>query len=244
MIRNADHLMTEIRELAAQMRKNKQIASAGKPHLAPRKDRSEIASTLACGVAEGVARSAAPVYAWFVLWRKSMQRYLLCLAACVLTLPTLAQTKNPVSSVIKEILPRQTKNIEAAVDAMPADKFGFRPTELQMTFGHLVVHIAESNYLLCAKASDTSAPKVEELKETDSKDKLSAAVKASFDYCATALAKTDDSKLGDTIEAFGGRQAPRAFAFIALASGWADHYAAAAQYLRLNGILPPTAQKK
>jgi hypothetical protein len=30
---------------------------------------------------------------------------------------------------------------------------------------------------------------------------------------------------------------------LALASGWADHYAAAAQYLRLNGILPPSAQK-
>jgi hypothetical protein len=173
-----------------------------------------------------------------------MQRHLFCLAVCLLTFPVLAQTKNPVSSVIKEILPRQTKNIEAAIDLMPADKFNYRPTEAQMTFGHLAVHIAESNYLLCAKASDVAAPKTDELKETDGKDKLSAGVKASFDYCASALAKTDDSKLGDTIEAFGGRQAPRAFAFIALASGWADHYAAAAQYLRLNGILPPTAQKK
>ena len=172
-----------------------------------------------------------------------MQRQMLCLAVCLLALPSLAQTKNPVSSVIKEILPRQTKNIEAAIDSMPADKFNYKPTDAQITFGHLAMHIAESNYLLCAKASDTPAPKTDELKETDGKDKLSAAVKASFDYCATALAKTDDSKLGDTIEAFGGRQAPRAFAFIALASGWADHYAAAAQYLRLNGILPPTAQK-
>jgi hypothetical protein len=29
-----------------------------------------------------------------------------------------------------------------------------------------------------------------------------------------------------------------------LSGGWADHYAAAAQYLRLNGILPPSAQPK
>ena len=172
-----------------------------------------------------------------------MPRQLLCLSVCLLTLPALAQTKNPVSSVIKEILPRQTKNIESAIDSMPADKFNYKPTEGQMTFGHLVVHIAESNYLLCSKASDTTAPKLEEWKDSDSKDKLSAAVKASFDYCNTVLAKTDDSKLGDTIQAFGGHEAPRAFAFIALASSWADHYAAAAQYLRLNGILPPTAQK-
>lgn len=166
------------------------------------------------------------------------------LAVCVWTATCLAQTKNPVSTVVKEILPRQAKNIEAAVELMPADKFSYRPTEPQMTFGHLVVHIIQSNYTLCQKASDAESVKYEAPKETDSKDKLSAALKASFDYCTSTLAKTDDSKLGDTIQAFGGREAPRAFAFIALASSWADHYGAAAQYLRLNGILPPTAQKK
>lgn len=173
-----------------------------------------------------------------------MQKTLLCLAICVVALPTFAQTKNPVSSVLKEMLPTRTKNMEAAIDAMPADKFNYKPTEGQMTFGHLVVHIIESNYLFCSKAADTAAPKVDELKETDSKDKLVAGVKASFDFCATALDKVDDSKLGDTIEAFGGRKEPRAWAFVVLASSWADHYAEVSQYLRLNGVLPPTAQKK
>jgi hypothetical protein len=68
------------------------------------------------------------------------------------------------------------------------------------------------------------------------------ALKTSFDFCSTALSRSDDSKLADSVEIFGEKR-PRAYAFIALASGWADHYAAAAMYLRLNGILPPTAQK-
>jgi hypothetical protein len=42
----------------------------------------------------------------------------------------------------------------------------------------------------------------------------------------------------------GGRQGPRAFALIALTNDWADHYSAAAMYLRLNGLLPPTAREK
>ena len=168
-----------------------------------------------------------------------------CIAVLLLAASAWAEeTKNPVTSVIKEILPRQQKNITAAVESMPADKFSYKPTPDQMTFGHLVVHIIESNNYLCAKAADTAAPKVEGVKESDSKDKLVAALKSSFDFCNTALGKADDSKLGDNIEVFGGRQAPRAFAFIALASGWADHYSAAAQYLRLNGILPPTGKKK
>jgi hypothetical protein len=168
----------------------------------------------------------------------------LLLAPILLTTSLCAQTKNPVASVMNEILPRQQKNIVAAVEEMPADKFGYKPTPEQMTFARLVLHIIESNIYFCAKASDTPAPKGEEPKESDRKEKLVGALKASFDFCHTALAKADDSKLGDNIEVLGGRQAPRAFAFIALASGWADHYGAAAIYLRLNGLVPPTAQKK
>ena len=51
------------------------------------------------------------------------------------------QTKSPVTSVVREILPRQHKNIVAAVETMPADKFSYKPTPEQMTFAHLVLHI-------------------------------------------------------------------------------------------------------
>jgi uncharacterized damage-inducible protein DinB len=141
------------------------------------------------------------------------------------------------------ILPRQQKNILAAIDAMPADKFAYKPTPDQISFAHLVVHITESNNDLCAKVADIPEPKVEEIKETDSKDKLLAAARASFDFCSSALAKLDDSKLGDDVD-FGRMHAPRSMAVFFLAGGWSDHYGAAAMYLRLNGLLPPTAQPK
>jgi DinB superfamily len=155
-----------------------------------------------------------------------------------------APTKDPVATVLRILLPRSRNNILGAITAMPADKFNYKPTPDQMTFAHLVVHIIGSNHLLCSKAADVAAPKVEEAKETDGKDKLLAAATASFDFCGEALGKMDDSKLGDSVDVFGGRQYPRAMAALGLASGWADHYAAAAMYLRLNNILPPSAQPK
>lgn len=155
-----------------------------------------------------------------------------------------AQTKDPVTSVVKEILPRQQQNLVAAAEEMPADKYGYKPTAEQISFAHLVLHIAQSNNSLCSKIGDVPSPKQAELKETDGKDKLVGALKASFDFCSGALAKVDDSKLGDTIEGWNGRQAPRAFAVVALTNDWADHYGAAAMYLRLNGLLPPTAKVK
>jgi uncharacterized damage-inducible protein DinB len=155
-----------------------------------------------------------------------------------------ATTKDPVANSLRGLLPRSQNNTIGAIEAMPADKFSYKPTADQMTFAHLVVHIIGFNNGFCAKAADVPAPKIDEPKETDSKDQLLAAAKASYAFCTDALSKMDDSKLGDNIEIFGGRQAPRALASLILASGWADHYATAAMYLRLNGVLPPTAQPK
>jgi DinB superfamily len=152
--------------------------------------------------------------------------------------------KNPVSDVLREMLPGRQKNTIAAIEAMPADKFSYKPTPEQMTFGHLAAHIADGNYYFCANAGDVPRPKTEELKGTEGKDKLVAAVKASFEFCNTALAKADDSKLNDNITWFDGKPRARAWAAIGLASSWADHYGMAAIYLRLNGLLPPTAQPK
>ena len=166
-------------------------------------------------------------------------------AARAATTPTpAAPTKDPVSASLRMLLPRSQKNTLGAIETMPGDKFSYKPTPEQMSFGHLVVHIIESNYFLCSKAADVPEPKADTAKETDPKDKLLGAAKASFDFCNETLAKMDDSKLGDSVELFGGRQFPRAMAALGLASGWADHYAAAAMYLRLNGLLPPSAQPK
>jgi hypothetical protein len=154
------------------------------------------------------------------------------------------ETKNPVSSAVRDILTRQQKNLVAAAEEMPADKYDYKATPQQMSFAHLTIHVTETNNLLCAKVADVPEPKTAEQKETDGKDKLVAAMKSSFDFCGTALAKVDDSKLGDELELFGGHKGTRAMAMFIITNALADHYSVAAMYLRLNGMLPPTAQKK
>jgi hypothetical protein len=153
----------------------------------------------------------------------------------------LGTVANPVSTAVKNQLPRFSKNMVAAAEAMPADKYGFKPTPEMNSFAHLVMHIAQSNNGLCSKISGMAAPDAK-MTDTDPKDKLVAALKASFDYCATALEKVDDSKLGEQMMLFGNHPFSRAGVLIILSDDWYDHYGAQAIYLRLNGILPPTAQ--
>lgn len=174
-----------------------------------------------------------------------MKRSLFLVLLLAIAATLFAQEKNPVSSAVKEIMPRQQKNIVAAAEEMPADKYNYKPTEQQMTFAHLMLHIIGTNNDLCSKIGEVPAVKPPvALKETDGKEKLVEALKASFDFCATALAKVDDSRLGDELELFGGRKGTRASALIILASSWSDHYGSEAMYLRLNNLLPPTAQPK
>jgi len=151
-------------------------------------------------------------------------------------------TSNPVVSTVRQLEERQSKNLIGAADEMPADKYSYHPTPEQMSFAHLVMHVTESNNGLCARIAGEQ-PREIKLSETDSKETLTTALKDSFAYCEKVLAKADDSTLGQPVAFSGGRTGTRAAALINLVAGWADHYSAAAIYLRLNNLLPPSAQK-
>ena len=155
--------------------------------------------------------------------------------------PDMSPVTNPVSTFVKAGVARYGKNMVAAAEAMPAEKYGFKPSPEMNSYGHLMMHIAQTNNTFCSKISGQAAPDAK-IAETDTKDKLVAAIKDSFAFCTTALEKVDDSKLGEQFVLFGTRPISRGGALVALGGSWTDHYATQAIYLRLNGILPPTAQ--
>ncbi|PYV51859.1 MAG: hypothetical protein DMG92_02990 [Acidobacteria bacterium] len=166
------------------------------------------------------------------------------LAILILTFASVAaaQSKSPVSSALRQMLDGREKNTVAAFEEMPAGKYDYKPTVAQMSFRHLAAHIADGNNYFCANVGDVPQPKVE-FNGKESKKQLVAAVKASFAFCHTALEKANDSTLGEDIKWFDGKPRARAWAALGLASSWADHYGMAAMYLRLNGLVPPSAKK-
>ena len=172
-----------------------------------------------------------------------MKKISVCLLMACFALGAAAQESgNPVIDSVKSLLQRQSKNLTAAAEEMPADRYGFKPTEGQNSFGHVVMHIVESNNFLCALISGQQGAK-SELKDSDSKDKLVAALKSSFENCTTAVSGLKDSDLGAEVTMYGGRKAPKAAAVIGLTNDWADHYSQMAMYLRQKGMLPPTARR-
>jgi hypothetical protein len=151
-------------------------------------------------------------------------------------------SSNPVTASAKEIFDRQSARIAASADQMPGEKYGYHPTPEQWTFGKIIAHVSQSDFAVCAMISGTPAPQDFKVADTDPKEKLVPAVKASFDFCSLALTKLQDSQMGDPITFFGGRKTTKARAVIELVSDLVDHYSQLASYLRLNGMLPPSAQ--
>jgi hypothetical protein len=173
------------------------------------------------------------------------------LALSTLLLPIAAQAQsapagdavaNPITVTVKQQLGRSSRIMVQAADMMPAEKYSFAPMPGMMTFGQQIQHDAQFFGNLCAQISGKPAPDTKDLKDTDPKDKLVAALKSMFDFCTSALANVDDSNLGQVVGKLGPNNLTRGGALILLSDEFADHYGAEGTYLRLNNMLPPTAQ--
>jgi DinB family protein len=156
-----------------------------------------------------------------------------------------APSANPVADALRAMEQRYARILVGAAEAMPADKYSYRPTPAQMSFAQIQVHLAtEGNDLLCSKVSGMPAPQRPAVDTTAGKDQLIARLKETFQFCESAFAHLDDSKLGEPLQLFGPNPFSRAAAILITVGDWADHYSQQANYLRLNGVLPPTAQRR
>lgn len=160
-------------------------------------------------------------------------------ATMYLPVVAVAQTA-PVADAFRVIVKRVEHRLIAAAEEMPAEKYGYKPTAAQMTVGEIVVHLADDNDDDCSRISGIKAPTRTTVSPTDSKDKLVARLKETFAFCDRVLAPLDDKKLGEQVDA-GGEMETRSQAMLDDCGHWADHYSQFAIYLRLNGLLPPTA---
>ena len=166
--------------------------------------------------------------------------------AAVLSLafvPSLSSAQDaPVAKAFRDFAADEAKNLIAAAEQMPADKYTFKPTPAQMSFADIQMHLAMGNDLLCGLIGGTKAPARSAVPASSNKEALVARLKETFAFCDQALAGLDDSKLTEPLSFFG-RTMTRAAIETLTVGDWADHYSQIAIYMRLNGQLPPTAKK-
>jgi len=165
-------------------------------------------------------------------------------SALMMLLPLAASAQSGGESVSKHFnafVKHHTKILVDAAEAMPADKYSYKPTAAQWTFGKIIAHMAGDNRITCSAIAGVAADKSPEPSATAPKAELVSALKNSLTFCEQAVAKVNDGMLGDSVTYYGQR-ATRTSPLIGLVEDWSDHYSQLAGYLRLNNVLPPTAK--
>jgi len=191
---------------------------------------------------------------WETATMRSFTRVLIAMAlpaTLAAQQPAAAPVTNPITTAFKNRITGLHRNIAQAFDSIPESKFGYKPTPAQLTIGFIAQHVASDNYLFCdlfgeKKSSlpekDTATP--DSVKATWPKDTLVAKLKASFAFCQDAIGQLEDGKLADQVTLnFRGqsRNVQRINMVLGHALDLADHYSQLANYMRLNGMLPPSA---
>jgi hypothetical protein len=150
---------------------------------------------------------------------------------------------NPASEAFRKVADGHSKAMLAAAKLMPAQKYGYRPTPAQRSFGETIAHIVSDSHITCSAIAGVSAGAEPKLSGSDPKEKLVSSLQSTLAFCDSALAGVTDAKLDDSVTYYGD-PGVRVQALVGLIDDWSDHYSQQAIYLRLNGILPPTANPK
>ena len=184
---------------------------------------------------------------------------LLLLAAAAL--PMVAEAQNPpnpnpppepIATLFRTRTTNVRNNIAQAFDSIPAAKFSYKPTPAQQSFGFIAAHMASDAYFFCNNFSDRKATRPEShtathdsVKQHWPKDSLVAQMKAAFQFCSEVLANMTDAQATAIIDVPGPNNTTlkrsRMNYLVGHAMDLQDHYSQIANYMRLNGMLPPTA---
>jgi len=145
------------------------------------------------------------------------------------------------------------KEIIPAVEAMPADKFGFAPTDGEFkgvrTFGQMVKHLSATNYILAAAALGEQPPADagDELgpETVRTKAEILNYLNGSFAqlYRATeAIGQLIPSVNASPISPLKQDEITRSGLIVESLMHAYDHYGQMVGYLRMNGVVPPASR--
>ena len=168
----------------------------------------------------------------------------ICMSALLAAIaaPAAAQT-NPLTQAARDTMTLVRTNVVKSAEQMPEEHYSFKPTPEVRSFGELLGHIANANYMICSIATGAENPnKVNIEKTVTAKADLRKAVDDSFAFCDAQFAAMTDQKGLEMVQMFG-RQQPRLNVLHFNNAHDMEHYGNIVTYMRLKGLVPPSSQR-
>ena len=144
------------------------------------------------------------------------------------------------SEVMAEVMVQEDKLTRLA-EAIPADKYTWRPGDDTRSFAEVFLHISAANYNLY-KLVGTPPPAAIDVKNleksTTDKAKVMATLKDSFDHAKKAIKTMSDADLEKSMDWFGGKNTERGI-LLFIVRHTAEHLGQSIAYARFVGVVPP-----
>lgn len=166
-------------------------------------------------------------------------------AVLLLASPVSAQAPSVRDGALRDWTSQRDMMMKIAA-ALPQDKFGYRPTPAQRTWGEQILHVAQANVNQMGRlAAKAPAPAID--MTLTSPAAIMNALAASFDYGAAVLDEQTDATMVQAAGTtrFDGSMGPSTkvrVVYYVIGHTW-DIYGQMVVYLRLNGITPPASQR-
>jgi uncharacterized damage-inducible protein DinB len=164
---------------------------------------------------------------------------------CSMAVRLAAQTPSLQANFLADWISQKDTLMKLA-NAMPEDKFTYKPTPPQRNYGEQILHIAEANVIQIGRLVPTATAASINMKAT-SKAEILKALEASFDYGVAALEEQTDQTMLQPAETtrfdrfMGPSTRGRVVSYV-MGHTW-DIYGQMVVYARLNGITPPASQR-
>jgi uncharacterized damage-inducible protein DinB len=150
---------------------------------------------------------------------------------------------NPLSSWNKVAYGRLKEILIRSAEKMPEENYSFKPVDSVRSYGQILGHVADAQYIFCSIAlgEQNPAPNVEKTKT--SKADLIAALNTAFAYCDKAYDGMTDATAVQTIKLFGN-DAPKLAALEVNNMHNMEHYGNLTTYMRMRNIVPPSSEQQ
>jgi uncharacterized damage-inducible protein DinB len=167
------------------------------------------------------------------------------LAALLLNAQTqpAAPPSDPISSGTKDIYNLAKNNIIKSAEKMPEENYSFKPTPEVRSYGQILGHIADAQYLFCSAAMGETNPAPGIEKSKTSKADLVKALNDAFAYCDKTYNGMTDAHAGDMVKFFG-RDRAKLTVLVFNNSHDFEHYGNLVTYLRIKGLVPPSSEPR
>jgi uncharacterized damage-inducible protein DinB len=151
-----------------------------------------------------------------------------------------AAPDNPFSAYNKFLYAGAKITLLSTAQKVPEEYYSFRPTKAVRTFGQILGHVADSQYIFCSIVLDEKNPALNIEKTKTSKADLIAALKDSFAYCDRAYDGMTDSSGAKRVKLMGFT-VPKLGVLTNNLAHASEHYGNLVTYMRLKNIVPPTS---